>query len=402
MRQNIINSGILLSVLKLMIIVCAMIGFGLTSEEANAQTSIIPNTSKNGVCVIFYVEMEEYDDYTRSENKHFKSVAKRFVDTRKGRCYAMNNEDLVVNEANVFKTGQNFLDTLKKISREVGPISELYIFAHGVPLGIVGASEDSLGIQKMCVDSQCLSPSDFAFAVKNYLTKDANVVLHSCSVSVTPSDSWYKDQEFDKTPLNSQSKNIKLEQVQATGTIVYSMNITLETDNTVYYDGFNAKGTLVITGIGIADNKRYPFKKLIHIKELLDTDSVKSAKGRHLSFPVSSDWFIDNKAISRDILNGTTIELDLKLEPEMSFAESLTREIARIDSTSQVAVWGHNNYTKAGYNCGWVKHTVESPEATLAPASGKTTDKMPLKLQCGSHKTCDGNSEIVKIKECYE
>ena len=86
----------------------------------------------------------------------------------------------------------------------------------------------------------------------------------------------------------------------------------------------------------------------------------------------------------------------------MSFAETLTREIARIDKSSKVVVWGHNNYTKAGYNCGWVRHTVDQPEGKTASASGKATDRMPLKLQCGAHATCDGSSKIVKIKECYE
>ena len=114
------------------------------------------------------------------------------------------------------------------------------------------------------------------------------------------------------------------------------------------------------------------------------------------------DWFVNHNEVTLESLRGTTIELELTFEPEMSFAESLTREIARIDSTSKVVVWGHNNYTKAGYNCGWVKHTVDHPEATSVSASGKATDTMPLKLQCGSHKTCDGNSEIVKIKECHE
>ena len=395
------SNHIILSVFKWMILVCAIVGLNCVSKTSNAQTSIVPAASKNGICAIFYVEMEEYDDYTRAENKHFKSVARRYVDTRKGRCYAMHNEDLVVNEVNVFKTGQNFLDTLRIISREVGPINELYIFAHGVPLGIVGASEDGLGIQKMCVASQCLSPADFAFAIKKYLTEDANVVLHSCSVSVTP-DICFKDQEFDKTPLNTHFTDVKLEQIKATGTVVYSMNVTSDSNNTIYYNGFNATGTLVITGTGNVEGKRYPLQKMIDIKEFLDTDTVKNDKGKHLSIPVSPNWFVGNHPILPDKLKGTTIEIDLKPEPEMSFAESLTREIARIDSTSKVTVWGHNNYTKAGYNCGWVKHTVDQPEASSASASGKATDKMPLKLQCGSHKTCDGNSEIVKIKECYE
>ena len=374
----------------------------LTPNASNAQTSVTPTTSKNGTCVIFYVEMEEYDDFTRSENKHFKSVAKRFADARKGRCYAMNNEDLVVNEINVFKTGQNFIDTLRKISREIGPVSELYIFAHGVPLGIVGASEDSLGIQKMCVASQCVSPADLAFAIQKYLTNNANVVLHSCSVSVTPSAGNFEDQVFDKTPIDTKSSSLKLEQVSASGTIVYEMNITSESNNTVYYNGINANGSLVITGTATIDNKRYPLQKLIYINEFIDIESVKSTQGKHLSIPISPGWFIESVEISGSDLAGTSIELDLKLEPELSFAESLIREIARIDSSSKVTVWGHNNYTKAGYNCGWVKHTVDHPEAVSTSATGKSTDKMPLKLQCGSHKTCDGNSEIVKIKECYE
>ena len=388
-------------IFKLMTLICVILGYGLVSNVSVAQTRIVPNASKNGICVIFYVEMEAIDDYTKSENKFFKRVASRFAETRKGRCYAMNNEDLIVNEINVFKTGENFLNTLRKISREMGPISELYIFAHGVPLGIVGSLEDSLGIQKMCVNHKCLSPTDFAFAIKNYLTRDANVVLHSCSVSVTPSDGYFKDQEFDKTPVNTQSADVYFENVTATGTIIYAMNITLETDDIIHYDGYNATGNLVVTGMGRVGDKTYPLQKLIQIQERIGLDDVK-AKRQHLSIPILPDWFTDRTAISADALKGATIELDLTLEPDTSFAESLTRELARIDSASQVAVWGHINYTKAGYNCGWVKHTVDHPEATSVSASGNATDKMPLKLQCGAHKTCDGNSDIVKVKECYE
>ena len=402
MIQATVQTKYILSAIKLLFfIVCAVVCLSMSPRSPNAQTPVAPNAGKNGICAIFYVEMVEYDDYTRSENKHFKDVARRFADTRKGRCYAMYNEDLVVNEVNVFKTGKNFLDTLGRLSREVGKVSELYIFAHGVPLGIVGASEDSLGIQLMCVDSHCLSPSDFAFAIKQYLTKDANVVLHSCSVSVSPSDGYFRDQLFDETPLKMQSESIKAEQITASGTIIYSMNITSNENYVIHYNGYNAAGTLVIAGAVMANGKRYPLKKQIEIHEFLDLDTVKN-KGKHLSLPVSADWFTDEGDVPKDALQGTTIELDLTLEQEYSFAESLTRELARLDSTSKVTVWGHNNYTKAGYNCGWVKHTVDHPEASSVSATGKATDTMPLKLQCGSHATCDGKSPIVKSKVCNE
>ncbi len=401
MQATVQTKYILSAIMLLLFIVCAVVCLSMPPRSSNAQTPVAPNASKNGICAIFYVEMVEYDDYTRSENKHFKDVARRFADTRKGRCYAMYNEDLVVNEVNVFKTGKNFLDTLGRISREVGKVSELYIFAHGVPLGIVGASEDSLGIQLMCVDSHCLSPSDFAFAIKQYLTNDANVVLHSCSVSVSPSDGYFRDQLFDETPLQMQSESIKAEQITASGTIIYSMNITSNENYVIHYNGYNAAGTLVIAGAVMVNGKRYPLKKQIDIHEFLDLDTVKN-KSKHLSLPVSADWFTDEGDVPKDALQGTTIELDLTLEQEYSFAESLTREIARLDSTSKVTVWGHNNYTKAGYNCGWVKHTVDHPEASSVSATGKATDTMPLKLQCGSHATCDGKSPIVKSKVCNE
>ena len=386
-------------VLPRLLLLLFMLSMSVIPFATNAQTPVTPKVTKNGICAVFYVEMVEYDEFTKAENKHFKSVAKRYVDTRKGRCYAVINDDLIVDEVNVLKTGENFLHALAKLSRELGPISELYIFAHGVPLGIVGASEDGLGIQKQCTASQCLSPTDFAFAIQQYLTNDANVVLHSCSVSVTPSEANIEDQVFNQTPLSTQSQTMILEQVTATGSIAYPMNITSESNETTYYNGFNASGSLVISGIGILNGKRYPLQKYLHIQEFIDFHAMNDEAGKTRSIPVSADWFIDKNSIPKEALENTTIQLNLELVQEKSFAESLTREIARINSTSKVAVWGHNNYTKAGYNCGWVKHTPDHPEATVVSASGQASDKMPLKLQCGSHKTCDGNSDIVNLKE---
>ena len=90
-----------------------------------------------------------------------------------------------------------------------------------------------------------------------------------------------------------------------------------------------------------------------------------------------------------------------------SFAETLYQELAKSLESEKVVLYGHDDYTKAGFNCNWVKYDVSSPKGiseTLKDEKNKKLNipnpefHMPIELQLGNHETCNKKSGYIGVR----
>ncbi len=85
-----------------------------------------------------------------------------------------------------------------------------------------------------------------------------------------------------------------------------------------------------------------------------------------------------------------------------SFGTALYKSMTEAFEKKSVSVYGHNNSTKAGYNCGWRLHRKDAETGISASSNLQDKSKgtkMPHQLQLGSHETCTSGSPIIGGKK---
>ena len=119
----------------------------------------------------------------------------------------------------------------------------------------------------------------------------------------------------------------------------------------------------------------------------------------------------DIKAVAPDVFtqNVKIVLHACNVSKEENFAGALYTNIAKALKSKDVGVYGHDNYTMAGYNCSWVQHDANTPDGrsqykTVKVAEDKEIKiknpefNMPRKLQLGNHKTCDRTSGYIGVR----
>jgi hypothetical protein len=92
-----------------------------------------------------------------------------------------------------------------------------------------------------------------------------------------------------------------------------------------------------------------------------------------------------------------------------SFAETLYKELAETMKSREVTIYGHDEFTMAGFNCNWFKHNIDKPYGvsntiTTVDENGKEIKipnpefNMPIELQLGNHETCDKKSGYIGVR----
>jgi hypothetical protein len=144
-------------------------------------------------------------------------------------------------------------------------------------------------------------------------------------------------------------------------------------------------------------------------------DCDKSKKGKYLSDcrDVDAIKAIAPKAFTKNV-NIVFHACDLSREVNdannrKSFAETLYKELAETMKSREINIYGHDDFTMAGFNCNWFKHNVDKPYGvsntiTTVDENGKEVKipnpefNMPIELQLGNHETCDKKSGYIGVR----